>query len=167
MVGIIVALVLYPLLHETAHSLVAVLVGARVIEINLFLFPSVLCDVEGLGKSGMFAIGVSGNLFPYLLSYIIKPKAFWTWYANYIVKGISALAFVLSIISTICFMSGKPMLNDDTTQILTACGEAKWFYLFGLIILTLIATIKLISENPFIRSLEYFNSLNKKTASAG
>ena len=124
-VGLTVAAIVYPVMHELAHSLVAIAVGARVVEINILPVPNVLCDVKSVDSTGMVAIGMSGMLLPYFLSVVFKAKNFWLWYANYIVKGISALAFVISTISTACFFMGAPLPNDDTTQILAVWPNGK------------------------------------------
>ena len=166
-VGLTVAVIVYPVMHELAHSLVAIAVGARVVEINILPVPSVLCDVKSVDSTGMVAIGMSGMLLPYFLSAVIKPKNFWIWYANYIVKGISALAFVISTISTVCFLVGSPLPNDDTTQTLLTWSGGKWICLsvvsFSLVIL---ATVRLIQEKPLAHCMRYFDIQSKKTASA-
>ena len=135
-VGLVVAVIVYPIMHEVAHSIVAI------------------------------AVGMSGMLLPYFLSVVFKPKNFWLWYANYIVKGISALAFVISTISTACFFMGAPLPNDDTTQILAVWPNGKWICLLLSISLAVLAIARLIREKPFIQCMRCFNIPVKKTASA-
>ena len=165
-VGLTVAVVIYPLMHELSHSIVAIAVGARVIEINILPIPSVLCDVGSVGCTDIVAIGMSGVLMPYFLSVVFKPKNFWLWYANYIVKGISALAFVISTISTVCFFMGAPLPNDDTSQILAVWPSGKWICLLLSIILAVSTIARLIREKPFVHCMRCFNIPIKKTASA-
>lgn len=165
-VGLTVAVVVYPLMHELAHSIVAIAVGARVVEINILPIPSVLCDVGSVGSTDMVAIGMSGMLLPYFLSAVFKPKNFWLWYANYIVKGISALAFAISTISTVCFFMGTPLPNDDTTQMLVVWSSGKWICLFISIILMVFSVASLIREKPLVHCMRHFNMPCKKAASA-
>lgn len=165
-VGIAVAVIIYPVMHELAHSVVAIAVGGRVIEINILPVPSVLCDIRAVDDPGMVAIGMSGMLLPYFLSAVIKPKSFWLWYANYIVKGISALAFVISTISTVCFLAGSPLPNDDTTQTLMTWSGGKWICLAVSIGLAISAIVGLIQEKPLIHCIRHFDMPSKKTASA-
>ena len=165
-VGLTVAVIIYPVMHEVAHSIVAIAVGAKVIEINIFPVPSVLCDVKAINSTDMVAIGVSGMVLPYFLSAVIKPKNFWLWYANYIVKGISALAFVISAISALCFIFGTPLPNDDTTQTLMVWSNGSWIYLALSLILSVFAVVKMIQERPLIHCIRYFDGPNKKTSSA-
>lgn len=165
-VGLFVAVIVYPVMHELAHSLVAILVGARIEEINILPMPSVLCDVRMVDATGIVAIGMSGMLLPYFLSAVIKPKSFWMWYANYIVKGISALAFVISTISTVCFLTGNPLPNDDTTQTLMIWSDGKWICLTISLGLAIFAIVRMIKERPLVRCVRHFDILSKKTASA-
>lgn len=165
-VGLTVAVIVYPVLHELAHSLIAIAVGARVIEINILPVPSVLCDVKSVDSTGMVAIGMSGMLLPYFLSAVIRPKSFWLWYANYIVKGISALAFVISTISTVCFLAGSPLPNDDTTQTLMTWSGGKWICLVISFSLAILAIVRLIQEKPLANCIKYFDMSGKKMASA-
>lgn len=44
-VGLFVAVITYLVMHERAHSFVAISVGARVVEINILPMPSVLLSV--------------------------------------------------------------------------------------------------------------------------
>lgn len=165
-VGLFVAVIVYPVMHELAHSLVAILVGARIVEINILPVPSVLCDVRMVDTTGIVVIGMSGMLLPYFLSAVIKPKSFWLWYANYIVKGISALAFVISTISTVCFLVGSPLPNDDTTQTLMTWSDGKWICLVISFCLTIFAIVKMIQERPLAHCMRHFDIPSKKTASA-
>ena len=165
-VGLAVAVIVYPVLHELAHSLVAIAVGARVVEINILPAPSVLCDIQAVDNTGIVAIGMSGMLLPFFLSAVIKPTSFWLWYANYIVKGISALAFTISTISTMCFLTGKPLRNDDTTQTLMTWSDGKWICLAISLGLAIYAIVRMIKERPLAHCMRYFDMISKKTASA-
>lgn len=165
-VGLFVAVIAYPVMHELAHSFVAILVGARVVEINILPMPSVLCDVRSVDSTGMVAIGMSGMLLPYFLSAVIKPKSFWMWYSNYIVKGISAIAFIISTISTLCFLTGNPLPNDDTTQTLMTWSDGKWICLVISFSLAILAIVRLLQEKPLANCIKYFDMSVKKTASA-
>ena len=49
-IGLIVAMILYSLAHELGHALVAVMVGADVVEIKIFPIPSILSDVKNVGN---------------------------------------------------------------------------------------------------------------------
>ena len=156
-IGIITAVIVYPILHELSHSIMCIFWGAEIIEINMLPYPSVLCNVSDVDTIGTIVIGMSGMLLPYIFVNIIKVKFFWIWYATYIVKVISALAFVISNISSFCFLVGKPWPNDDTTQILMMWGDNKWIFLVILIILSIVAVFGLVSEKPLKKCFENFD----------
>ncbi len=166
LVGLFMAIIVYPIMHELGHSATAMLVGAEVIEINLFPLPNVLCDVARTDKIGIVFIGLSGMSIPFFISAVIKPKYFWIWYANYILQGISALAFIIATISAICFITGNPMPNDDITQVLTLWSNGQWLCLAVSIVMSLLAIFKLAKEKPFIRCIQYFDKGSIKKASA-
>ena len=75
---------------------------------------------------------------------------------KYVIKLIIALAFIISAISSICFLTGRPLSNDDTTQILLVWGNNKWICLIAFIVLSIIAIIELVKERPVKRCLENF-----------
>ena len=166
LVGLLMAVIIYPIMHELGHSLTAVLVGAKVIEINLLPLPNVLCDISNTDNTGIVFIGFSGMVIPFLFSAVIKPKGFWLWYSNFVLRGISALSFVVAIISTLSFIAGSPMPNDDITQILLLWQNGQWLCLVTSVFFATMAVWKLVKEKPFNRCFEYFNRPTKRTASA-
>lgn len=155
-IGILMAVIVYPILHELAHSIACVLFGAEIIEVNLFPCPSVLCNVDGVSNIGVIVIGISGVVLPFIFAMIVKTNKFWIWYMKYVIKLISALAFIISAISSICFLTGRPLSNDDITQILLVWGNNKWICVIAFIGLSMIAVLELVKERPVKRCLENF-----------
>lgn len=166
LVGLLMAIIIYPMMHEFGHSLTAVLVGAKVIEINLFPIPNVLCDISNTDNTGIVFIGFSGMMMPFLFSVVNNPKWFWTWYANFVLRGICVLSFVVATVSTLSFIAGAPMPNDDITQILLLWQNGQWLCLLTSVFCASMAILILVKEKPFNRCFEYFNQTTKKTASA-
>ena len=152
-----IAVLIYPVLHELSHSVMCVFLGAEIIEINIFPYPSVLCRVSNVDMIGTIAIGISGMILPYAFVNIIKVKNFWLWYAAYMVKVISVLTFIVSTISSFCFFAGNPWPNDDTTQILMMWGDNKWIFLVFLTILSIVAVFGLVNEKPLKKCIENFD----------
>ena len=66
-IGLFTAILLYPTLHEAGHSLLALIVGAKVVDFNLFPIPSIMCDVFGVGNTGMIVMGLGGIIIPYVM----------------------------------------------------------------------------------------------------
>lgn len=163
-VGLFTATVVYPVLHEFGHSAAAITVGAEVTEFNLLPLPNILCDIAGTDNTGVVIIGFSGMTVPFLISALIKPKTFWIWYANYVLKGINALAFIIAVISSICFMTGNPVSNDDITQILALLSSGQYFCFFVSLGMVVPAIRTFLKEKPLDRCIRYFDEDIVKTA---
>ena len=100
-VGLIVAIFIYPFLHESGHIITAIFVGADVVEFTLLPLPSVLCETAKVGGGGIVAISFGGIVFPLLISLLVPRKWFFTWYLRALLQGISVLALIVSCISVL------------------------------------------------------------------
>ena len=163
MIGLFVAVIFYPLLHELGHSITAVLVGASVLELNLFPIPYVLCSTEGMDMVGHVITGMGGIILPLVISQIKVCSNFWLWYTRLLLKGISVLALIISAISTILFMKGNPLPNDDTTQILQIWPNGTWIILLLSVVMSIIVSVSIVKEEPLIRCTD-FHMKNKANA---
>ena len=85
-IGLFVAIVGYPLLHELGHSLAAVLLGGKVLDFQLLPLPNILCDSTGLSTLFISIIGLSGMALPFLVSVCIRTKGYYLWFAGLIRK---------------------------------------------------------------------------------
>lgn len=117
-VGLFVAVIGYPFLHETGHSIIALAVGAKVIDFSLLPLPYVICEISMINGFGLILIGLSGMYLPMIFSLIIRPKSFWFWYGILITKGICILSFVISLVSIVLYNFGVNVLNEDIVQIM-------------------------------------------------
>lgn len=156
MTGLFVAVIIYPLLHELGHSIMAVLVGASVLELKLFPIPYVLCSTDGMDMVGQVIIGTGGIILPLIISQIKVCSNFWLWYAQLLLKGISVLAFIISAISTILFMKGSPLQNDDTTQILQIWPNGIWIILLLSVVMSVIISVSIVKEKPLIKCTDFY-----------
>ena len=90
--GLLTAVIIYPILHESGHSVAAVLSGAEILEFNLFPFPNILCNMTNISNIGRVFIGLNGMILPVVFSAVIsllsKNKNFWIWYVTFILNGI-------------------------------------------------------------------------------
>ena len=155
-VGLIMVVFIYPIIHELSHSIVATILGVKIVEITIFSSPSVLCNIEGVNSTCVTIIGLSGIILPFLFSIIIRPRNFWMWYANFIVQGISTLSFLISIISILLFVVDMPMINDDITQILLINpSTVLWLFILSFILFIIAVTI-IVKAKPFRRCEVYF-----------
>lgn len=155
LVGLFVAVLVYPLLHELGHTLMAVVLGADILESTLWPIPSVLCNMRGLSTVKQILVGAGGLLLPIILSIGNRMKKFWVWYSNLILLGIEILSVIISLIAIFSFELGKPLTNEDITTILSIAPYFRFVYLVALIVLMFLLTIHLIRQAPFARMREY------------
>lgn len=155
-VGLFVAIVIYPFLHEAGHSMVAILVGAKVIDFNLLPLPYVTCEVSNLNTTSMILIGLAGMFVPALISIIVHPKLFWFWYCNLVIKLISLLSFAISFISMVLYLFGVTIKNEDIIQVIYIWNNGI-FVLIITMILSMIGIIRsIIKQRPLIKIMDYF-----------
>ena len=166
MVGLSVAVVVYPFLHETGHSIVALAVGAEIVDFSLLPLPYVTCEVSMVSKFGLILIGLSGIYLPMIFSLIIRPKSLWLWYGVRLSKGICLLSFIISLLSIILNKIGIKVLNEDIVQIMDIWikGDLILSVLMFLSITIVIRSI--IKEKPINRIMLYFRVPMKKASAA-
>lgn len=150
--GLFVAIIVYPFLHEAGHTIATVLVGANIIEFNLWPIPSILCNAIGITTGGLVIIGFGGTIFPILISLILPRKWFFVWYLKALLQGISMLALCVSFVSVLF----KVNMQDDMFQVLKfwSYGEASLLLLLSGGIAFLLSLI--LRERPGRRICSFF-----------
>ena len=151
--GLFVAIIVYPFLHEAGHTIATVLAGAKVIEFNLWPIPSILCNAIGISTGGFVIIGFSGTIFPILISLILPRKRFYMWYLKALLQGISLLALCVSFVSVMFRVN----LQDDMFQVLKfwSYGEASLLLLLSGGMAFLLSLI--LREKPSRRICNFFD----------
>ncbi len=134
-VGILVAGVGYPLLHEGGHSLAALCVGGAVKDIRLLPTASVLCRMP-THPTGIAAVGLGGILLPPAVAALLPHRRFWGWFVRYILLSVCLLSLVLALAAVGCFQVGVPLPREDVTQILRYAPQSLP-YLYAVLIGTL------------------------------
>lgn len=155
------AIVLYPFLHETGHSLITLLVGGEVVEFHLFPLPNILCLLREQNTAEVVLIGLSGMLFPFAVSCLPSCKNFWLWYVNWSLKGISLLSFLISAVVVIMFQCGTPVENDDMTRVMETYPQGATMYLALFALLSVYVVWRMVEDQPINRLLSLFE-LQKK-----
>lgn len=152
MVTLLIAIVIYPFLHELGHVIASLLVGAEVEQVTLLPIPSVLCYVGNISNTSKVLIGFGGMILPLLLSLLIPRKWFLTWYIRAVLHGISGLAFLISFISVITGTNPQ----DDMVQTLNFWGFGKGSLLcvLGLLYIVIVIIIKI--DRPLERISKFF-----------
>ncbi len=112
LLGILVTVFIYPLLHEGGHFLTAYLIGADIVDIELLPIPFVMCNIAELTRIQQFFIGISGMFLPLIIAVLMPHKQFWSWYIRFLLLDISLLAFGISAV-TISSPNGEVFNPQD------------------------------------------------------
>ncbi len=161
-IGLIMAIIVYPILHEIGHVVITVLTGGEVVDLSLLPLPYVSCNIGTVSDFGKVIIGFGGMLLPFAISIAIHSKNFWIWYSNFVLKGICMLSFAISMIAVICYATGHPMANEDITQVLDVWSGGIWFCFALFLYAIIVAIVITAKEHPLQRCLNYFEVPIKK-----
>lgn len=162
--GLLTAVIIYPFLHESGHLIAAVLLGAEVLEFNLFPLPNILCNMANMSIVEKIIIGLNGLFLPIFFSAVMLKmfgNSFWNRYISFVLNGISLLASIISAIAVIFFYLGNPVENEDVTQILYMSPNSGITILILTIFSTIYLIIKIALDKPIQRCLAYFGLINK------
>lgn len=151
-IGLFIAIIGYPFLHEAGHVIASILVGAEVLNITLLPVPSVLCGVADVSTAGVVIIGFAGTAFPLLLSLIIPQRWFISWIVRAILQGISALSLLISCVSVLFSVNQQ----DDMVQILKSWESGKMEILLILCSVLILTMVIMILDRPGKRISKYF-----------
>lgn len=154
--GLLTAVVIYPILHEGGHSLVALVVGADVVEFNIFPVPNIMCNVFELSDLKISAIGLGGIFVPYMISFLLRPKNFWGWYTNSLVRGISLLALAISFVSIILWLTGITVQNEDIVQVLSIFNGGSIPFLIVFAVMFIYGLMQIVADQPLKKISKYF-----------
>ncbi len=150
--GLLVATVIYPLLHELGHIITSVLVGAEVVDMALLPVPSILCDVIGINNLGLVVIGFGGMVFPVLISFFLPRRWFFVWYLRMLLQVVSILAIIISCVSVILMVNPQ----DDMIQVLKFWEYGKILLLFILCCLASAVAMLVYFDRPMRRIRNFF-----------
>lgn len=155
-VGLFVAIIIYPFLHEAGHSMMAILVGAKVIDFNLLPLPYVTCEVSSLNTTSMILIGLAGMFVPALISIIVRPESFWFWYCNLVIKFICLLSFAISFVAIVLYLFGVTIKNEDIVQVIDIWNNGVCVLIITMV-LSMIGIIRsIMMQKPLIKIKNYF-----------
>lgn len=162
-VGLFVAVIVYPFLHEAGHSVVAISVGAKVIDFNLFPLPYVACEVSRLNKISIVLIGLAGMFIPAIISIIFRPKSFWLWYGSFVMSGTCLLSLAISLVATILYLFGVTIKNEDIVQVIDAWNDGVFFIIISMLLSIVVIICSIMKQKPLNRIMAYFNVPMKKS----
>ncbi len=154
--SLVIAVVVYPILHELGHGLVAMCFGAEVVDFALLPLPYVVCDMSGVGTLGMYYIGISGMAFPLVFA-LIRNKNFWLRYAAVVLSGICMLSYLLSFVSIISYKLGFVWSKEDVIQIIEVEANLTYSIVLFLIGLVCICSYTVCKLHPLNTIKKYFD----------
>lgn len=150
-IGLFIAIILYPFLHESGHSLAAFVVGADVIEFRVLPVPYVMCNVASLTEIQQMIIGVSGMALPVIIALVIPKRWFWTWYIRFVLLGISLLAFTISVVTLLLPNGAAINPQDDMLQVLNLWLGSKNSLLFMVCAIGISILLRIVFDKPIKR----------------
>ena len=153
--SIMTALVVYPFLHEISHSVAAILMGAKVYDFQLFPLPYVVCYSDQFSTYEHTVVGIAGLVLP-MTFLLFKPKKFCSTVVLYTIKGIVSYAWLLSIISIMCYVWGNIWECEDIIQIIILGGGNVMLWLAICIVAFLCSISIVLKERPIKKIMDYF-----------
>lgn len=153
-VGLIVAVFIYPLLHEAGHAIATVCLGGQITEFSVFPVAYTGCEVIEIDTYGKIIVGLSGMILPMIIS-AASPRNFYSWYPLFVLRGISFLAFVISSVSIILSFHGTFVANEDVAQLLRLCGDKTTLICTLVVMMLLVSAALLLTGRPIKRFCKY------------
>lgn len=117
--GLFIALFLYPLLHETGHIAAIYLFGGTIEDTTWIPRYSVLCNTTALTTGEQAVIGLSGGIFPVVVSLLPVTLGYPFWYISFILKGINLYYSILNTLYILLFLFGHAVPKTDITLTLS------------------------------------------------
>lgn len=155
-VGLGMATVIYPALHEGGHAVVAWLLNVPVVAVHMVLEPCVQCDLRDAVAVAPVCIGWGGVVLPLVVSALLRPRSFWTWYAVFVWRCIAVFACGWMGVSALLFVYGTPPADDDMTLLLELFPHHWWGHVALSAALSTMGTVLLVRDHPFRRCAAYF-----------
>lgn len=155
-VGLFVAVFVYPFAHELGHAAVAALVGADIRQFVLSPPSHIICNVSDIDSVSRAAIGLGGNMFPYFISSLWRPKNFWAWYVMLLLKGISLLSLIVSMFAIILYQNGVAVSDEDINQVLVDFPNGDKLCLVVFFLMFIFGVKWIVNSRPLKRCLVYF-----------
>ena len=153
-VGLLVSMFIYPILHESGHLLATLAFGGSVGKVSIFPAAYTECDVLSISAFGKAVIGLSGMLFPMLFSWV-RFKNFYAWYPFFALRGIGFMSFAISAVSIILFYNGTVVENEDVVQVLRICSEHTVMTIASVIVMAVLSAVLILTDHPIKRFLDY------------
>lgn len=134
--GLVVAVVVYPVLHECGHAFFAFVAGVKVEEINLFSEFSVICSVDKTESAEAVFVGYGGIIIPVIFSCLFVSDIFILRYMNFVLKAINLISLAYSGCAAVLFFLDVPVYQNDVTTMLSISSDSIFFTVVIIIVCT-------------------------------
>lgn len=143
-IGLVIAIFIYTFTHELGHTIMCIIVGAEVKEFEILPVPHIACNINGLTKNEIIAIGLAGNIIPLIINTLvdtitIKVKRFEIVYYKLYTYSCCWLSMIISAISG----AFKIMEQDDIYSIISRYPEERTKCILICIILAVVIMIRI------------------------
>ncbi len=153
--GLFVSIFVYPLVHESGHSLAALISGIEIIEIKIFPQPYSLFFIGNVADSIKVFIGFSGILLPFIISILPALKCFITWFMKFVFRVICIFSYIFSIIILIFYKTGYVLYDDDIVKVMMILPESEPIIFIGLVLMLLL-TLKIVIKSAPVNNISDF-----------
>jgi len=156
LIGLLVAMVIYPVIHESGHILATLFSNGKVISFSLWPLPSVGCIVDSTNTAALAVTSLSGIIFPILIAGMFR----WTngvfRYAALVFIMIAMLSTLIGMMTAILRMIGVVMPNDDITTFidLTGSSATALFFMLTFFALTVIQASRIKPKMTLLKTLK-------------
>ena len=154
-ISLFTCIFIYPLLHEAGHVISALIFGCEIKNVSFFPLAFTECEMNFNEKSQICAVGISGIIFPFIVSFSLKPKSFYFQHGIFTLKWICILSYFLSLVSSFLYFLDITVSGDDMVTVLVFSDNPA-FVIGVLVFMLIFSLIKEIRERPLKRYLSYF-----------
>lgn len=154
-VALATVVIIYPFLHEMGHYLVALFVGAEIVEISFFPISYVEVLLPHQNVFGQAIVGMAGMLFPMIICFV-KPRRLTECTIVYTILLTNILAWLFSCSSIVAKTFGWKWSNEDVLTVITCMGggELVLFLLCSLLLITCVYVFA--KSRPLSRMMSFF-----------
>ncbi len=154
LLGIMVTVIWYPVLHEMGHLFASVILGGTDINVQLFPVPFVSAMMTNPTKYHYTIVGLAGLVLP-MTAFVCRPKRFTVWFINEIVKCNVVISWLLSTVAIVCMICGKEWCNEDIVTVVKMGIGCEMMWLAACAFFVVLCSVLLIRNRP-LEKLERF-----------
>lgn len=146
-IALFVCIVVYPIVHELGHVIIAKLLGIEVVGVSIFPY-SILCSSKELSDSKEIAIALGGLALPIVICLFEITEKFFSWYMLFIFHAVTELSILIEIIIIYLNRKGIVYKNDDMTIILEINNKIGLYLMIILTFIFIVLFRKLVKKCP-------------------